>query len=83
MIANGYERDKDVDLSDSLVDLNSIPTTSGTCPTDITIALGGSFGDITIDMAQFCTFFTWIGYLVRLAAALLSFNMIFSTIREI
>lgn len=83
LIASGYERDKEIDLSDSLVDLNSIPTTSGTCPADISISLGGNFGDIQIDLAQFCTFLTWIGYLVRLAAAIFAFNMIFNTIREI
>lgn len=83
LLANGYERDREIDLSGSLVDLNSIPTTSGTCPADISISLGGNFGDIQIDLAQFCTFFTWIGYLVRLAAAILAFNMIFNTIREI
>lgn len=82
-VANGYEFEKNVDLSSSFDELHALPVTSGVCPADITIEMGGSFGDVVIDLSQFCILLTWVGYLVRLAASLIAFNMIFATIRQV
>lgn len=82
-VANGYELEKNVDLSSSFDELQALPVTSGVCPADITIEMGGSFGDVVIDLSQFCVLLTWVGYLVRLAASLIAFNMIFATIRQV
>ncbi|UVW34277.1 hypothetical protein NYF23_09620 [SAR92 clade bacterium H455] len=82
-VANGYELEKNVDLASSFDELQALPVTSGVCPADITIEMGGSFGDVVIDLSQFCILLTWVGYLVRLAASLIAFNMIFATIRQV
>ena len=83
MIADGYERDKEVDLSDELSAFTEVATTSGTCPDDITISLGGSMAPIVLDMSNHCSLFQWIGAIVRFAASLVGFMMIFNTIREL
>lgn len=80
--ASGINFDEELDITDMVSPLESVPTSSGTCPGDISIALG-SLGTIPVPLSELCTLFTWIGYLVRLSASVVAFRMLFSTIQGV
>jgi hypothetical protein len=74
--------DEEVDVTELMAPLESVSTTAGSCPSDISISLG-SLGSIDVPLSDLCTLFTWIGYLVRLSAAVVAFRMIFTTLQGV
>lgn len=74
--------DEEIDLAEHVTALESVSTTSGTCMADISLALG-PLGTISVPLSELCTLLMWIGYLVRLTAALVAFRMLFTTIQGV